>query len=232
LRLRDSLFESDWTMPPDLDGEDHSGREQESADGHVSDGGDDHGQFGLDGIASPSDASEKCCEAEAELGNHKRQHEDRGTADGFDLGIDGEGADGGPAEDEANDDSVDDVRPPAQAMMAEHSAEKKLYVQHEDGEQGEGEQGGTALIEVDAGLLFHPFAASQHCDSNRNTKESLGHGSMCRRDERGLEKENREAAKDGLGDDRTKSADREPAQPAAPLGDQGPDGNGESEGDE
>src|SRR5579863_2471101 len=54
LGLRQTLFERHRHMPPDLNGQDHRCRQQQSAHSYVGDRRDHHWQLGLYRVASPS----------------------------------------------------------------------------------------------------------------------------------------------------------------------------------
>ena len=56
------------------------------------------------------------------------------------FGIDGDGAHRRPGKNDGDDPGVDHMRPPTQAVMAEHGSEQQLYVENENGEQREREQ--------------------------------------------------------------------------------------------
>src|SRR5579859_2508681 len=135
LGLREAFFKGYRNVAPDLDRQDYGCRQQERAYGYVRDGRNYHRKFWLDGVVPPGHAGQKCCEAQAQLRDQEREHENRGTADRFDMGIDRESANCGPGQHEGDHDRVQQVWPPAQAMVAEHGSQNELDIKDEDREQ-------------------------------------------------------------------------------------------------
>ncbi len=74
--------------------------------------------------------------------------------------------------------SVDDVRPPAHAVMAEHGAENQLHIEHKNRKQSQSEKSGAALVEFRARLLFNPAAAGEDRNRNGDAEEGLRHGGV------------------------------------------------------
>ena len=108
--------------------------------------------------SSPRHTGQKGSEAETQLSDDQREHQDRRAADGFDLRIYAQGAHCGPGQDERDDDSVNHVRPPTQAMVTKHRAQNQLHVKHENREQRQGEQAWAPLVEFHARLLLQPIS--------------------------------------------------------------------------
>src|SRR5579862_1588157 len=88
LRLQYALFESDRNVPPYLNRENDRGGQKQRTYGDVGHRGNNHGQLGLSRIASPGNAREEGGESQAQLGEEKRQHQNRGTPDRFNFRID------------------------------------------------------------------------------------------------------------------------------------------------
>src|SRR5208282_4436526 len=98
------------------------------------------------------------------------EHGDCRTADGVHLPVDGDGANGSPGEDDDHNGCVDDVRPPAQAMVAEHGSEDQLYIEHKNRQQGQSEKSGAALVEFGARLVCDTAACALETGAGRKNK--------------------------------------------------------------
>ncbi len=184
----------------------------------------DHGQLGLNRIASPGDAGQECGKTKTKLRDYQRDHEDCRSANGFDLRIGRQRPDSSPSQYERNNNGMHNMRPPAHAVMAEHGSKKELDIKDEDRQQRQGEEAGAALIEFDARLLLNPFLASEYSHRDGKAEECLCQRGVGRRDWRGQEEKYRESAEYSLSNDCTYSANGEEAQPAALLGAPRPDG--------
>src|ERR1700674_2036459 len=128
----DALFESNRHVSPDLDSQNDGGGEKQRSDGDVDYGRDHHRQLGLRGVSPPHDAGDEGEKAEAELRDHQAEHSDCRTADGVHFRVNGDGANGSPGEDDGDDGCVNDVGPPTQTVVAEHSSENKLHIEHKN----------------------------------------------------------------------------------------------------
>ena len=147
--------------------------QQQGSHRHVSHGRDHHGKFRLHRISSPGHAGQKRGEAEAQLCDHQRQHQDRRAADGLDLRIDRQGADCRPRQHERDNYGMDHVRPPTQPVVTEHRPQDQLNVEHENRKQRQGEQAGTPLVEFDSRLLFNPFLAGEERHGHGDAEKCL-----------------------------------------------------------
>src|SRR5262249_18965888 len=113
---------------------------------------------------SPSYPRKKCKESKPELSVEESQENNCRFLETFDLGIDRNGADRGPAQHKGNNDGIGRVRPPAHAMVAEHSAEDELDIKNKDRKQGQGKETGAATIKLNSRGFFHPPLSSEYCD--------------------------------------------------------------------
>ncbi len=225
----DTFFKLDGNVSPDLDGEDNGRRQEQSSDGYVHHGGDDHGEFGLDGIFAPHDSGDERQETQAQLADHQAEHEDCGTFDRFHVRVDRNGSHRRPGQNDRDHRSVDDMRPPAQAFMTKHGAQKELDIEHENREQSQSEEAGAAGVEFNARLFFHPTATGEDGNRHGNAEKGLRHGGVGAGDGSGQEEQNGEASEDSLEDDRSERGHGEEAQPAALFDTPRPDGENDGQ---
>src|SRR5579862_1776499 len=200
LRLQNALFERDRNVSPYLNRQNDRGGQKQRAYRDVGHGGNDHRELRLSRLASPGNAGEEGSEPETQLGEEQREHQNRGTSDGLDLRIDAERAHRRPGKNERDDNRVQNVRSPTEAVVAEHGAEDQLYVQHENREQAKREQGGFFLIEFGARLLLDPFLSGENSDRDGDAEKCLRQGGVCRRDGRRQIKKHGDAPENALRD--------------------------------
>ena len=181
---------------------------------------------------SPGYPRKKRKEPKAELSDEESEEHNCRFLDSFDLGIDRNGADRGPGQHKGNNDGIGRVRPPAHAMVAEHSAEDELDIKNKDRKQGQGKETGAATIKLNSRGFFHPSLSSEYSDDHGNRKEGLRDGGVCSRNRRGLKEQHSQTTEDCLHNNRTKRAHRQPTQPAATLNQKSPHCNSKREGDE
>ena len=154
---RTPLFKRDRDMPPHLDRQNHRRREQQRAHRHMRHGRDHHGQLRLHGISSPGHARQERGEAQAQLRDDQRQHENRRTPDRVNSRINRQRADCRPCQHERHDHRMYHVRPPTQSVVPEHRSQNQLHVQHEDRKQRQCEQAGPALVELRPVAVLPPI---------------------------------------------------------------------------
>ncbi len=81
---------------------------------------------------------------------------------------------------------------------------------------------GRLRVELHSRNFFHPSASREESDRDCDTKKSLRHCGMSRRNRWRLEQQDRQPAKNCLDDHGAKSADGQPSQPAPLLDQQRP----------
>src|SRR5690242_12640869 len=104
---------------------------------------------------------------------------------------------------------MDNMRPPAQPFVTEHRAQKQLNIKNENREQSQSEQAGAASIKFDARLLFHPAASGKDGDGDGDTEKCLRNRGVSARDRGRKKKQHGESAEYALGNDGSKSAQRQ-----------------------
>ena len=103
---------------------------------------------------------------------------------------------------------IQHVRPPAQAVMAKHRAQNQLNIQHEDREQSQGKQAGTALVEFDPRNFFHPILPGEQGDQDDHAEKRLRQRGVRGGDRRRQVEEHREPAQNSLRDDQAQRGRR------------------------
>ncbi len=163
-------------------------------------------------------------EAQAQLGDHERKHQNGGTADGFNIRVDSQGANRCPGENERDYHRVQDVRPPTQAVVAEHGAENQLDIENKDGEKSQSEETGAAMVEFDTRLFFHPLLPGKNRYGNREAEECLGQRGVSGGDRRREKEPNGKPSENALDNDGSKGTPAENPHPAALFDAPRPDG--------
>src|SRR3984957_8647871 len=77
-RVPHTFCNRDRNMPPHLNRQNHSGRQQQRSHRNVGHGGSYHGKLGLCRVPAPRHASDEGSEAQAKLRDQKRAHQNRG----------------------------------------------------------------------------------------------------------------------------------------------------------
>ena len=124
------------------------------------------------------------------------------------------------------------MRPPTHSVMSKHRAQNQLSVEHEDRQQREREEAGTAAVKFDLRNFFDPPASGEHGNRNRDAEECLPHCGVCRGDPRRLKQEHCKPAENCLRNHCAESGNAQPLHPTATVCEPCPSGNGNRQHDD